>query len=324
MPSPIVTKQKRGLLQGHSAMVVNPKRKLLQDMVNDWDLYLMLLFPLGFLLVFKYLPMVGLTMAFQQYDIFEGYGGSPWVGLENFAKLFSSMEFPVVLRNTLLISWYKILFFFPIPIVVAIMLNEITHSGYKRTLQTIIYLPHFLSWVIVAGLVFDMFSNTGGINQVLSMLGGEKRRFMMEPSLFRSLVVGSAVWKEAGYSAIVFLAGITAIDPTLYEAAVVDGASRIKQIIHVTIPGILPIIVITLLLRVGTVMDANVEQIMAMYNPTVYATGDVIGTYIYRTGLSNMEYSYASAAGLFNSVISFTLVVAANAASRKLVSRSLW
>ena len=323
MPSPIVIKQKRGP-QSHSSIVLNPKRKLLQDMVNDWDLYLMLLLPLAFLLIFKYLPMAGLTMAFQQHDIFEGYSGSPWVGLENFVKLFSSMEFPVVLRNTLLISWYKILFFFPIPIVVAIMLNEITHSGYKRTIQTIIYLPHFLSWVIVAGLVFDMFSNTGGINQILSMLGGEKQRFMMEPSLFRSLVVGSAVWKEAGYSAIVFLAGITAIDPTLYEAAVVDGASRIKQIIHVTIPGILPIIVITLLLRVGTVMDANVEQIMAMYNPTVYSTGDVIGTYIYRTGLSNMEYSYASAAGLFNSVISFTLVVAANTASRKLVSRSLW
>lgn len=294
------------------------------DIRADWDLYAMLLAPLLLLLVFRYLPMAGLTMAFQEYDIFEGASGSPWVGLSNFVKLFSSMEFPQVLINTLLISWYKILFFFPVPILMALMLNEVTHSGYKRTVQTIVYLPHFLSWVIVAGLAFDLFSNTGAVNQIIALFGLEKTRFLMEPSLFRSIIVGSAIWKEAGYSAIIFMAGIAAIDPTLYEAAMMDGAGRIKQILHITIPGILPIIVITLLLRVGTVMDANVEQIKAMYNPTVYQTGDVIGTYIYRTGLSNMEYSYASAAGLFNSAVSFTLVVMANAASRKLVHRSLW
>ena len=311
-------------MTGTNLKKIRRRRLLAADIRADWDLYAMLLVPLLFLFVFRYLPMAGLSMAFQNYDIFEGAAASPWVGMENFLKLFSSMEFPQVLINTLLISWYKILFFFPVPILMALMLNEVTHSGYKRTVQTIVYLPHFLSWVIVAGLAFDLFSNAGAVNQIIALFGGEKTRFLMEPSLFRSIIVGSAVWKEAGYSAIIFIAGIAAIDPTLYEAAMMDGVGRIRQILHITIPGILPIIVITLLLRVGTVMDANVEQIKAMYNPTVYQTGDVIGTYIYRTGLSNMEYSYASAAGLFNSVVSFTLVVMANAASRKLVHRSLW
>ena len=298
--------------------------RLGRDVRGEWELHAMLLGAVSLLIIFRYLPMGGLLMAFQDYDIFEGFAASPWVGLRHFRALFSSVEFPIVLRNTLLISLYKIIFFFPIPILIALMLNEVTHARFKRTIQTIVYLPHFLSWVIVTGLVFDMFSNTGVVNRLLSMLGGERRRFLMEPALFRSFVVGSAIWKEAGYSAIIFLAAIAGIDPTLYEAAMVDGAGRIKQILHITLPGILPIIVISLLLRVGTIMDANVEQIRAMYNPTVYATGDVIGTFIYRTGLSNMEYSYASAVGLFNSVVSFTLVVLANSASRKLVSRSLW
>ncbi len=309
----------------HAQLRQTPKKRTLrQDVRRDWDLYVMVGAALGFLLVFRYLPMGGLVMAFQEFDIFEGFASSPWVGLQNFRNLFASSEFPNVFRNTLIISWLKILFFFPIPIVVALMLNEVGHAGFKRTVQTIIYLPHFLSWVIVAGLMFDLFANTGVVNQIITMFGGERLRFLMKPELFRSFVVGSAVWKEAGYSAIIFLAAIAAIDPTLYEAAVVDGAGRMKQMRYVTLPGILPMIVISLLLRVGTVMDANVEQIRALYNPTVYTTGDVIGTYIYRTGLSNMQYSFASAAGLFNSVISFTLVVIANAASRKLVSRSLW
>lgn len=298
--------------------------KLRRDLTKQWDIHLMLFAAVCFVFVFRYLPMGGLIMAFQNFDIFEGFRASEWVGLSVFKRVFSTREFPLVLRNTLLISLYKILFFYPIPILIAIMLNEVTHSAYKRSVQTVLYLPHFLSWVIVTGLVFDLFANNGVINRIISMLGGERQRFLMDASLFRSLVVGSAVWKEAGYSAIIFLAAIAAIDPTLYEAAVVDGASRIRQIVHITLPGILPIIVITLLLRVGTIMDANVEQIRAMYNPTVYETGDVIGTYIYRIGLTHMEYSFATAVGLFNSTVSFTLVVLANLLSRKLVHRSLW
>lgn len=309
------TGPQKGLKQKHTLFFV---------IRNEWDLYLMLALPLLFLFVFKYVPMGGLIMAFQDYDIFEGFLASPMVGLKHFAALFQTSEFLSVVTNTLLISWYKILFFFPMPIIMALMLNEVRHSAFKRSVQTIIYLPHFLSWVVVAGLTFDLFSTSGLVNQMLHGLGLSKINFLMEAGMFRGLVVGSAIWKEVGYSAIVYLAAISAIDPTLYEAAVVDGAGKWKQMIHITLPGITPMIVIMLLLRVGTVMDANVEQIMAMYNPTVYSTGDVIGTFIYRTGLGSMQYSFAAAAGFFNSVVSFTLVFFANLASRKFVHRSLW
>lgn len=291
---------------------------------KDWDLYLVFLVPLFLLILFKYVPMGGLVMAFQDFDIFEGFMASPMVGLKNFYDLFATKEFLSVVSNTLIISWYKILFFFPIPIIMALMLNEVRCSAFKRTVQTIIYLPHFLSWVVVAGLAFDLLSSTGLINQALAAMGLSKMNFLMSAPAFRPIVVGSAIWKEVGYSAIVYLAAISAIDPALYEAAVVDGAGKLKQLWHITLPGIIPMIVTMLLLRVGTVMDANVEQIMAMYNPTVYETGDVIGTYIYRIGLGSMQYSFASAAGLFNSVVSFTLVFFANCASRKFVRRSLW
>ncbi len=301
----------------------NPNRTWLA-IRRDWDLYLMLLVPMCLLALFKYVPMGGLVMAFQDYDIFGGFFESPMVGLKNFQELFSAREFLSVLWNTLCISWYKILFFFPVPILVALMLNEITCSWYKRTVQTIVYMPHFLSWVVVAGLAFDMLSSTGAVNRMLGLVGCKPVNFLMDASKFQPIVVLSAIWKEAGYSAIVYLAAISAIDPALYEAAVMDGAGKLKQMLYITLPGIVPTIVMMLLLRVGTVMDGNVEQIMAMYNPTVYETGDVIGTYIYRMGLGNMRYSFAAAAGLFNSVVSFTLVFFSNLASRKLVHRSLW
>ena len=277
-----------------------------------------------FLIVFKYIPMGGLVMAFQDFDIFDGFSASQWVGFQNFRTLFETSEFSAVVRNTLMISIYKILFFFPMPIILAIILNETANVFYKRTIQTIVYLPHFLSWVVVGGILFELFSSSGTINKLISIMGGERVRFLMTPEYFRSIVVGSAVWKEVGYSAIVFLAAISSVDPSLYEASVVDGAGRWKQILHITLPSISPIIVIMLLLRVGTVMDANVEQIMALYNPTVYSTGDVIGTYIYRMGLANMQYSFAAAAGMFNSIVSFTLVFICNGLSRKFAGRSLW
>ena len=291
---------------------------------RDWDLYLMLLVPFCLLVLFKYVPIGGLIMAFQDYDIFGGFLESPMVGMKNFQELFAAREFLSVLWNTLCISWYKILFFFPVPILVALMLNEIKCGWYKRTVQTIIYMPHFLSWVVVAGLTFDMLSSTGAVNRLLALFGVTPLNFLMDASKFQPIVVLSAIWKEAGYSAIVYLAAISAIDPSLYEAAVMDGAGKLKQMLYITLPGIVPTIVMMLLLRIGTVMDGNVEQIMAMYNPTVYETGDVIGTFIYRMGLGNMRYSFAAAAGLFNSVVSFTQVFFSNMASKKLVHRSLW
>ena len=291
---------------------------------RDWQLYLMLFPPTAMLILFAYVPMSGLIMAFQDYDIFSGFWTSPWVGMKHFEILFSMKEFPRVLSNTLLISLYKILFYYPMPILLAIFLNEVSSNVFKRTVQTVVYLPHFISWAVVSGLVFDLLSNTGLVNTIATALGGQRINYMMIPRYFRSIVVLSAIWKEMGYGAIIYLAAITGIDPTLYEAAQMDGAGRISRIIHITLPGILPVCVLMLLLRLGTIMDANFEQIYTLLNPTVMDTGDVLSTYIYRNGLSQMRYSYATAAGLFNSVVSFTLVFVSNAISRRTVGRSLW
>ena len=291
---------------------------------RDWQLYLMLFPPTVMLILFAYVPMTGLVMAFQEYDIFSGFFSSPWVGMKHFDTLFSMQEFPRVLRNTLLISLYKILFYYPMPILLAIFLNEVSSTAFKRSVQTIVYLPHFISWAVVSGLVFDLLSSTGIVNTVVTSLGGQRINYMMIPRYFRTIVVLSAIWKEVGYGAIIYLAAITGIDPTLYEAAQMDGAGRIRRILHITLPGILPVCVLMLLLRLGTVMDANFEQIYTLLNPTIMDTGDVISTYIYRNGLSQMRYSYATAAGLFNSVVSFALVFVSNGISRRTVGRSLW
>lgn len=299
-------------------------RSLRRDLARDWDLYLMLLIPLGALLLFSYAPMLGLVIAFQDFDIFDGFAKSPWVGLKHFQSLFALQEFPRVLGNTLLISLYKILFYYPMPILLAIFLNEVTRSSFRRTIQTIVYLPHFISWAVVSGLVFDLLSSNGVINSLLVRLGGDRVNFMTTPGYFRSIVVLSAIWKEVGYGAIVYLAAITGIDPSLYEAATMDGASRLRRIWHITLPGMASVCVLMLLLRLGTVMDANFEQIYTLLNPTVMDTGDVLSTYIYRNGLSQMRYSYATAAGLFNSVVAFTLVAVSNGISRRAVGRSIW
>ena len=291
---------------------------------RDWQLYAMLLLPVIVLLVFSYTPMLGLLMAFQDFDIFSGFAQSPWMGMKHFSTLFSIQEFFNVLTNTLLISLYKILFYYPMPILLAIFLNEVSSSFFRRTVQTVVYLPHFISWAVVSGLVFDLLSNTGVINTIITGLGGNRINFMMKPEYFRTIVVLSAIWKEVGYGAIVYLAAITGIDPTLYEAAQIDGAGRVRRIIHITLPGMLPVCVLMLLLRLGTIMDANFEQIYTLLNPTVMDTGDVLSTYIHRNGLSQMQYSYATAAGLFNSVVSFTLVFVSNAISRRTLGRSIW
>ena len=297
---------------------------LRRDLARDWDLYAMLLVPLCALLLFAYAPMLGLVIAFQDFDIFEGFFNSPWAGFTHFRALFALQEFPRVLRNTLFISLYKLLFYFPMPILLAIFLNEVSSNGFRRSVQTIVYLPHFISWAVVSGLVFDLLSSNGAINMLLLRMGGERVNFMTQPGYFRSIVVLSAIWKEVGYGAIVYLAAITGIDPTLYEAATVDGAGRIRRIVHITLPGMSSVCVLMLLLRLGTVMDANFEQIFTLLNPTVMDTGDVLATYIYRNGLTQMRYSYATAAGLFNSVVAFALVFASNGISRQVVGRSIW
>ncbi|WP_135550314.1 ABC transporter permease [Paenibacillus cymbidii] len=289
------------------------------------DMYALLVPGLLFMLVFKYIPMYGVVIAFQNFNIFDGISGSPWVGLEQFAKLVRSDEFFRVFRNTLLISLYKVVLLFPIPIVVALLLNEVAAMWFKRTVQTIIYLPHFLSWVIIAGLFINILSpSTGIVNALIAGLGGSPISFLIDNDWFRSIVVFTAGWKESGWNAIIYIAAIAGIGQDQYEAAAIDGAGRIRQMWHITLPGILPTIVLMFILRIGGLMEAGTEQILMLYNAVVYETGDVIGTFVYRMGLGKMEYSFSTAVGLFNSVIGFALIMGGNWLSRKTVKRSIW
>lgn len=292
---------------------------------SNLDLYLLLVPGLIFLFLFKYTPMYGIVIAFQDFNIFGGIGGSEWVGLDQFEKLTRSEDFLRVLTNTLLISLYKIVLLFPIPIVVALVLNEVRRMFFKRTIQTIIYLPHFLSWVIISGLFVNILSPTGGlVNEVIRALGGEPISFLSDNDWFRSVTVFTAGWKEIGWNAIIFIAAIASIEQEQYEAAAIDGAGRIRQMLSITLPGIMPTIVLMFILRIGSLLEAGTEQILTMYNPLVYDTGDVIGTYVYRMGLGQQDYSFSTAVGLFNSAVGFLLIVIGNAMSRKFLGRSIW
>lgn len=308
----------------HSQPTVNRNSRF-KLFKSHYEMYLLLIPGLAFLLLFKYTPLYGILIAFQDFNIFDGISGSRWVGMEQFVKLMHSDEFMQVFSNTLMISVYKIVLLFPIPIVVALLLNEVRRMLFKRTVQTIIYLPHFLSWVIISGLFINILSPSGGlVNQLIQWFGGQPISFFMDNQFFRSIVVFTAGWKEVGWNAIIFIAAIAGIEQEQYEAASIDGAGRLKQMWYITLPGILPTIVLMFILRIGNLLDAGTEQILTMYNPIVYETGDVIGTYVYRVGLGKMDYSFSTAVGLFNSVIGFLLIISGNMLSRKLLNRSIW
>lgn len=300
-------------------------RQLGIDVRKDWDLYLALLPGIAFLLLFKYTPMYGIIIAFKDFNIFDGMAASPWVGMKHFDKLISSASFLQVFQNTLLISIYKILFLFPLPIVIAILLNELKNMAFKRSIQTVVYLPHFLSWVIVSGLFIDLLSTNGGIvNKMIVAMGGEPIRFFLDSQIFRSVLIGTAGWKETGWNTIIYLAALASIDPGLYEAAKIDGANKWKQIVHITLPGLIPIILLMFILRLGYVLEAGTEQILVMYNPSVYNVADVIGTYVYRIGLGEQDYSFSTAVGVFESVVAFILIITGNGLARKFFGRGIW
>jgi putative aldouronate transport system permease protein len=284
----------------------------------------MSLAPLVFILIFQYLPMAGLVIVFQDYDIFAGFADSPWVGVSNFREVFSDAKFWQVLRNTFIINFYKVVFFFPIPIALAIVVTEIPNRIVQRVGQTILYLPHFVSWIVIAGLTFTLLGSNGTINQILSAMGLGRVSFLTRPELFRGIVVSSAIWKEAGWGAIIFIAAIISVDPELFEAAIMDGAGRVRRIWSITLPSILSTIIVLLLIRLGYILLWGTEQILAMYNPTVYETGDVVGTYVFRTGLGSQRYSYSATVGFFNSLVGFIMIIGANALSRRLTDRSIW
>jgi len=284
----------------------------------DWDLYLLLLPGLLYFLLFKYVPMTGIVIAFQDYSPFKGVLKSSWVGLEHFVNLFQYDKFWQILRNTLVISLYNLIFFFPAPIVIALLLNEISNQFFKRSVQTIIYLPHFISWVVVAGMTYLLLGTQGGlVNELLQAAGYEVKPFLTTPEWFRGLLVSQSIWKEAGWGTIIFLAALSGVDTKLYEAAVVDGAGRWRQLWHITLPAIRSTILIMLILRLGTIMDVGFEQVFLMLNSTVNSVGDVFETYVYREGLVGGKFSYTTAVGLFKSVIGLIMVVSANWLSKK-------
>lgn len=286
--------------------------------------YLMALPVLAYYILFHYAPMYGASIAFKHYIPSRGIQASAWVGLKHFDSFFHSYYFERLIRNTLLISLYSIAFGFPAPILLALLLNEVKSSWYKRTVQTITYLPHFLSMTVICGMILNFFASSGAVNSILTALGGEKRAFLLDPSYFRSIYIGSDIWQGVGWGSIVYLAALSGIDPALYEAARIDGANRFHQAVHITIPGILPTIVVLFILRVGSMMNVGHEKIILLYNDMIMETSDVISTFVYRKGLLDANYSYSAAVGLFNSAINFGLVVLTNALSRAVKQTTLW
>ena len=278
-------------------------------------------------IIFRYIPMGGIVIAFKDFIVTKGIFGSDWVGLENFNKAFRLATFRRSIGNTLTISGLKLLFGFPAPIILALMLNEVTHLRFKKTVQTISYLPHFLSWVVLAGMFQQLLSpNNGPVNAVLRDVFGVKESiyFLGSNDYFRGTLVVTDLWKNVGWSSILYLATIAGIDPTLYEAATVDGATRWQCTRYITLPSLVSTIVIMLILSVGSIMDAGFDQVFNLYNSAVYKTGDIIDTYVYRYGLGEMKYSFATAVGLFKNVIAFILVVGTNLITRRISGEGIW
>ena len=276
-------------------------------------------------LIFHYVPIYGVVLAFKEYSFTAGILGSPWTGLENFRDLFSRPSFFQVFRNTMLISFYKLVFGFPAPILLALLLNELRSVMFKRVVQTVSYLPHFLSWVILSGIIVQFLSpSIGPVNLALKAFGLEPIYFLADPKWFRTVLVSTDIWKEIGWGTIIYLAALVGIHPELYEAAKVDGANRFKQVIYVTLPSLYPVMTILLIFAVGRMANDDFDQIFNLYNSAVYSVGDVLSTYTYRAGLVNLEYSFATAVGLFKNIIAFVLVISANWISRKVNDYGLW
>lgn len=298
--------------------------RLRADFVKHKYVY-MIAFPvLIYYIVFKYIPMYGIVMAFQDFSIGKGFFDSPWVGLKHFESFFGSMYFWDILRNTFLISLYDLIWSFPAPIIFAILLNEIKSVKFKKLTQTITYMPHFISAVVICGMIKDFTSSNGIVTQLLVWLGMDQQNLLMVPDYFRTIYVASGIWQGIGWSSIIYLAALTSIDNQLYEAAALDGAGKLKQIIHVTLPGITPTIVILLVMRLGNMLNVGFEKILLLYNPMTYEKADVISTFVYRKGLIEANYSYGAAVGLFNTAINLILLILANKISKRLTETSLW
>lgn len=298
--------------------------KVKKDWMRNKSLYMMVLPVLIFFILFHYKPMYGAIIAFKDYTPALGITESPWVGLENFSRFFSSVYFGRLIRNTILLSVYSLIFGFPAPIILALLLNEVRSKKFKGLTQTVTYLPHFISMIVVTGMLVDFSMTSGLFNDIIELFGGERSPLLQNPDLYRTIYVASGIWQEAGWGSIIYLSALSGVDSQLYEAAQIDGAGKWKQLLNVTLPGIMPTIVIMFILKMGTLMNMGYEKTILLYNPATYETADIISSYIYRIGLLDQDWSYSTAIGLFNSVINFALLLITNKLARKCGETSLW
>lgn len=306
-------------------MVTSWKRGFRREMNRYWDLYLLLVPVVLYFIIFKFWPMYGVQIAFKDFSPSKGIFDSPWVGFKHFLRFFNSFNFWDILRNTITISFYQLIAGFPIPILLALVLNEMRNAKFKKLLQTVTYAPHFLSTVVLVGMLTAFLNpSTGLVNRVIEMLGGEAINFMAEESWFSSLYVWSGVWQNAGWGTIIYMASLSSIDVQLYEAATIDGASRFKKLLHVTLPSIVPTAVTMLILDCGRIMNIGFEKAFLMQNDLNINRSEVISTYVYQVGITQAQYSYSTAVDLFNAVINVILLLVVNKISKKLTQTSLW
>lgn len=304
--------------------IVLPTRKSSLPVRNQAQYHLMLMPGMLLLFVFSILPMAGIVIAFQRFVPAKGVSGSAWVGLLNFRYMFTLPDSLRIFRNTLSIAVMKIVFRMIVPIIFALLMNELRSVRYKRIVQTSVYLPHFMSWVVLATPIFNIFSYQGAVNQLIALLGGERILFMSNSAYFRSILVLTDTWKEFGFGTIVYMAAITGIDPTLYEAAKIDGASRFQEVIHIVLPGMMSVIVLMATRSLGNVLNAGFEQIYNLYSPAVYEVADIVDTYVYRVGLLEKNYSLSTAVGLLKSVISMVLILTSYKLAKRLAGYSIF
>jgi putative aldouronate transport system permease protein len=303
----------------------NKRKKVIKKMLQNYELYLFILPALIYFITFHYAPMYGIIIAFKNYIPTKGFWGSPWAGFRHFTNFFNSYYFWLLLKNTVGIAFYSLIAGFPIPIILALALNEVQNKHFKKIVQNVTYAPHFISTVVMVGMLISFLSPSSGVvNQFIQFLGFEPINFLGKENMFKDIYVWSGIWQGMGWGSIVYLGALSGIDPQLHEAGIVDGATRFQRIIHINIPSIMPTMVILLILNLGSIMNVGFEKIFLMQNPLVMDASEVISTYVYRMGLQKAQYSFSAAVGLFNSLINFTLLITVNSIAKKLNETSLW
>lgn len=321
----ILLRKRRNIYMQLSVSKKKHRKQLIHKMTENRALYLMILPAFIYILIFSYWPMYGVQIAFRDFNFADGITGSKWVGLKWFKFFFNSNNFSMVVRNTLILSFYDLLAGFPVPIILALIMNAIPSKRFRKVSQTITYLPHFISVIVLVGMMSSMFSvNSGWVNTIIKALGGTPTYIMGEAKYFRHVYVWSGVWQQMGWSSIIYLAALTGIDPGLHEAAMIDGANKLRRIWHIDIPGILPTVSIMLILSFGNIMSLGFDKVYSMQNSLNYSVSEVLSTHIYKMGIQSTKYSYSAAVSLFNNVINFIMLITVNKISDKLSGNSLW